>query len=498
MHLSDLDNALIVSCQPVPGGPMDDAHSVVGFALAALAGGAAGLRIESLDYVRAVRARTTAPIIGIVKQDRTDSAVRITPTTELAAALCAAGADIVAIDATRRPRPASVAELIAAIKARGKLAMADCSDISDAREALAAGADLVGSTMSGYTGGAIPAGPDYELLTAMRRLTPHVVAEGRVHTPAQAAEALHRGASCVVVGSAITRTEHATSWFKSAMAAATSSETVLAIDIGGTKIAAALVTGDRVSGAVTFATDQAAGPDAWLATVAQHFAGGRISRVAAAVSGLVDDGGHWSALNPATLNLPVSYPLTTTLERLFSAPALAANDAQAAAWGEYRYGAGERQDMVFLTVSTGVGGGVVLNGKPLLGLAGHFGQLGSSAGEPLENAISGRWIAAQARASGHDTDAVGVFTAAASGEAWAEATVDASAQKVARLCADIQLTFDPRRTVIGGGIGLAPGFLQRLDAHLAGLAPRLRPTLAAARLGANAGMVGIADLSLRQ
>jgi N-acetylmannosamine-6-phosphate 2-epimerase/N-acetylmannosamine kinase len=496
MRLSDLENGLIVSCQPVPDGPMDDAHSVVGFALAALAGGAVGLRIESTEYVRAVRARTDAPIIGIVKQDRLDSEVRITPTIEQVSALCDADADIVAVDATRRRRPVAVADLIAAIKQRGKLAMADCSDIHDAREALAAGADIVGSTLSGYTGGPIPDGPDYALLTAMRQLTPYVVAEGRVHSPIQAAEALRRGAFCVVVGSALTRTEHATGWFKSAIDAAANTETVLAIDIGGTKTVAALVTGASVSEAVTFPTDQAAGPDAWLAQIHANVPpAGRFSRVAAAVSGMINDG-RWSALNPATLTLPADYPLAQRMEHLFGVPAFAANDAQAAAWGEYRYGAGAAEDMVFLTISTGVGGGIVLNGRPLLGLAGHFGLLGSSSTtDPLEDTISGHWIASQAKAQGHDVTAVGVFAAATAGDAWANEIIDASAQKVGLLCADIQLLFDPRRIVIGGGIGLAAGFLDRVRANLKGLSPRLRPVLVAAKLGANAGLVGVADLA---
>lgn len=498
MRLADLENALIVSCQPVPGGPMDNAPSVVGFALAALAGGATALRIESLDYVRAVRAATSAPIIGIVKQDRLDSAVRITPTVELAAALCDAGADIVAVDATRRPRPVGVTELIQAIKSRGKLAMADCSDADDAREALAAGADLVGSTMSGYTGGPTPDGPDYDLLVAMRRLTPHVVAEGRVHTPAQAAHALRSGAFCVVVGSALTRTEHATAWFRSALdGATTATETVLAIDIGGTKISAALVADDRVSDVVTLPTDQSVGPDVWLAAIEQHFPpnGARFSRVAAAVSGVIRDG-RWSALNPATLKLPPDYPLLQRLKDRFKIPAFAANDAQAAAWGEHRFGSGNREDMVFLTISTGIGGGIVLNGRPLLGLAGHFGLLhASSPAGPLEDGISGRWIASKARANGHDTDAIGVFKAADMGEAWAEQIVEASAQKIALLCADVQLVLDPRRIVIGGGIGLAPGFIDRLRSHLDGVRPPLRPELVSARLGPQAGLVGIADLA---
>lgn len=503
MRLDDLRNALIVSCQPVAGGPMDDIPSVVGFALAALAGGAKALRIESLDYVRAVRVKTTAPIIGIVKQDRSDTAVRITPTTELAAALCAAGSDIVAFDATRRPRPASVEELVSTIKRYGRLAMADCADLADAQEALAAGADLVGSTLSGYTGGPIPDGPDFELIAALRRLTPYVVAEGRVHTPTQAAAALRSGAFCVVVGSALTRIEHATGWFKAAIdqaAGPTGDEAVLALDIGGTKIMAGLVTGDKVSDVVTFPTDRSAGPDSWLGAVRQLLPHSprNYSRVAAAVSGLVE-GGHWSALNPATLALPANYALTDRLEHYFGAPAFAANDAQAAAWGEYRYGAGEREDMVFLTISTGIGGGIVINGRPLLGLAGHFGLLRSwSEGGPLENSTSGRWIAAEAKPHGHDVSAVEVFAAAADGTAWAEGIVAQSARKIALLCADIHLLLEPPRIVIGGGIGLATGFLDRVRNELALLDPRLRPSVAPARLGVHAGLVGVADLSWRQ
>lgn len=496
MRLDDLRNGLVVSCQPVPGGPMDTAESVVAFALAALAAGACGLRIESLNYVRRVRAATAAPVIGIVKQDRDDSPVRITPTVELAASLCEAGADIVAFDATRRTRPATVAALIAAIKSRGKLAMADCSDLDDARAALAAGADLVGTTMSGYTGGTVPPGPDFELISAMRQLTPYVVAEGRLNSPQLAGEAIRRGALCVVVGSAITRTEHVTSWFKSAVdAAAAPAPTVLAIDIGGTKVSTALVEGASVRSPVTIETDNAAGPDGWLGSIADQVRSHSYSRVAIAVSGLVENG-RWSSLNPATLRVPQGYPLIDAAEARFGVPAVALNDAQAAAWGEYRWGAGEREDLVFLTISTGIGGGVVLNGMLLRGLAGHFGLWRSrSQVRPLEDEVSGRWIAAQAAAAGVDTNAKGVFEAASSGAPWAHNILGASADRVAALCADIQLGFDPKRIVIGGGIGLRTEFLRLITDRLSNLPPRLQPTLVPARLGTEAGLVGIADLA---
>ena len=212
-----LENGLIVSCQPVTGGPMDTAPIVVAFALAALAGGAPGLRIESADYVKAVRAATDAPIIGLIKRDLDTSPVRITPWIEDVEALAKAGADVIAYDATQRERPVPTADLVRCIHAAGKLAMADCSIVSDARQALDEGADMVGSTLSGYTEGPEPTEPDLELISAMRALTPHVVAEGCIRLPRHAGEALQAGARLVVVGSAITRPEHVTSWFRADM-----------------------------------------------------------------------------------------------------------------------------------------------------------------------------------------------------------------------------------------------------------------------------------------
>ncbi len=334
----------------------------------------------------------------------------------------------------------------------------------------------------------------------MRALTPYVVAEGRIHAPQQAAEAVRRGAFMVVVGSALTRLEHATGWFAAAVHGAarardTSGEAVLAIDIGGTKIAAAIVAGGNVRDEAVIATARAAGPDAWLDAVAEAARGwGEVSAVGAAVTGFIRDG-RWSALNPAVLGIPDDYPLVERLARRFGRPAYAANDAQAAAWGEHRFGAGAGGDMVFLTISTGIGGGIVLDGKLRSGLAGHFGQWRLPTGEPVEDMIAGRGIAAAARAAGHSMEAPGVFAAAATGEDWAEAIVAASARRAALLCGDIQMSLAPPRLVIGGGIGLAPGYLARIRHGLDALAPALRPELVPAELGARAGLIGVADLA---
>ena len=503
MRKEDLNLSLIVSCQPVPDGAMDEAVFVSGFARAALAAGARALRIESSAYVAAVRAAVDAPIIGIVKRDLDDSPVRITPFVADVEALADAGADIIAFDATDRARPATIEALLAAIKARGLLSMADCSCLDDARRALAAGVDFVGTTMSGYVGGPEPMDPDIALIAAMRQLTPYVIAEGRIRTPEQAAEAVSAGACAVVVGSAITRTEHVTSWFHDAVSSAFSQRqaATLAIDIGGTKTLAALVRGTQILAEATIMTSREAGPDAWLAAIAEQAASwnGRYEQVGIAATGLIREG-SWSALNPATLAIPDDYPLVARASELFGKPAFAVNDAQAAAWGEYRFGAGNNEDTVFLTISTGIGGGVVVNGRPLLGLAGHFGLLRAPTGgqSPLEDVVSGRWMAAQAASAGHPVEAPEIFEQARQGEAWAKDIIAQSAARVALLCRDIQMIFAPKRIVIGGGIGLAPGYLEAVRAQLTELPHHLAPHLIAASLGPRAGIIGAADLAARQ
>ena len=218
--LDRLRGGLIVSCQPVVGGPMDTPDFVVGLALAARDGGAVGLRIEGLANLRAVRAACALPIIGLVKRTVPDSPVFITPGLKDVAQLAECGADIIAFDATLRPRPAPVDALVRAAHHAGCLAMADSATIEDAHAAAEAGADVIGTTLSGYTGGEVPQHPDLPLVRACAPLGRPVFAEGRYHRPDQAREALEAGATAVVVGSAITRPEHITQWFVTAMQSA--------------------------------------------------------------------------------------------------------------------------------------------------------------------------------------------------------------------------------------------------------------------------------------
>lgn len=217
--LDELRGGLVVSCQAYPGEAMRDSRTMAQIAQAAVVGGAAGIRVQGIDDIRAV-AGLTVPVIGLWKDG--DSDVFITPTLEHATAVADAGADIVAIDGTRRPRPdgRTFAETVAALREHtDALIMADCGSLDDALAAERAGADILGTTLSGYTSERPKTeGPDLELIALIAaRCTTPIMAEGRIHSPAQATAAAAAGAFAVCVGTAITHPATITSWFVAAL-----------------------------------------------------------------------------------------------------------------------------------------------------------------------------------------------------------------------------------------------------------------------------------------
>ncbi|WP_405717671.1 N-acetylmannosamine-6-phosphate 2-epimerase [Streptomyces sp. NBC_00046] len=201
-----LRGKLIVSCQAPPGDPMRETGALVRLARSAVAGGGAAIRANEPEVVAAIAEAVDLPVIGLWKDG--DVGVYITPTVRHALAIVEAGADVVAADATDRPRPdgSTFAELVAAVHGAGALVMADVSTLAEGITAAGQGADFVSTTLSGYVPGT-PAqtGPDLALVAELAAaIDVPVVAEGRINTPGEAAEALARGAHSVVVGTAIT------------------------------------------------------------------------------------------------------------------------------------------------------------------------------------------------------------------------------------------------------------------------------------------------------
>jgi N-acylglucosamine-6-phosphate 2-epimerase len=208
--LDRLRGGLIVSVQAWAGSAIDDPSVLAAMAAAAEANGAVGVRMQGVTNITAARRRLTVPVIGLIKRDYDGFRPYITPTPREVDEAVQARADIVAIDATHLEHPAgaTVEALIAAIHAAGRLAMADCATAEDARAAVAAGADIVATTLCGYTPETedVPL-PALRLVEAMAELETFVIAEGGVHRPEGVSEAFAAGAHAVVVGTAITNTD---------------------------------------------------------------------------------------------------------------------------------------------------------------------------------------------------------------------------------------------------------------------------------------------------
>ncbi|MGK5081267.1 ROK family protein [Janthinobacterium sp. HLX7-2] len=286
---------------------------------------------------------------------------------------------------------------------------------------------------------------------------------------------------------------------------------LLAIDIGGTKLAAAMVEDGTivarrqvpmVTGAAQFSTAIEALVDGWPGP----------AQVSVATTGYIDDGKVYP-VNRNIISFWNGFPLAQLLRQRFGCPVALFNDAQAAAWGEYcaRRDEGDGThpaNLLFITLSTGVGGGLVLDHRLRAGphgLAGHVGhapaRLAPADGAVvcgcgrlgcLEMLASGTALARQASVIFQETlDSARLFALAAD-EPRAAAIVDNAALAVAEAIAGYHMIVDLDEVVIGGSVGLASGMLGRISAALAGLPLASPPRLSAARLGADAGLLGAA------
>ncbi|MBD1941361.1 N-acetylmannosamine-6-phosphate 2-epimerase [Coleofasciculus sp. FACHB-712] len=219
--LNALSQGLIVSCQAPVDSPLHEPSAIAAIAQAAILNGAVCVRIDTPAHVKAVRERVKAPIIGLWKQQIPGYEVYITPQFEHAEAIAQAGADIIAIDATLRDRPGAetVETLISRIHDElGKPVMADVDTIESAIAAAAAGADIVGTTLYGYTAQTKNlAPPGFDLLAQIvEQLSVPAICEGGIASPQQAKHALELGAYAVVVGTAITGIDYNVKMYRAA------------------------------------------------------------------------------------------------------------------------------------------------------------------------------------------------------------------------------------------------------------------------------------------
>jgi N-acylglucosamine-6-phosphate 2-epimerase len=226
LALADLDRlrrGLVVSCQAREDNPLHGPLFMAAMARAAIAGGAAGIRADGVADVTAIRDAVggDVPIMGILKVKQPDGSVFITPDAESALAVLSAGARLVALDGTTRPRPGDeqLVDVVSAIHAASGMALADVATVEDALYAVSCGVDAVGTTLSGYTRDSpMSEEPDFVLLERLvHDSSVPVFAEGRIWTREQARQAIALGAAFVVVGTAITNPTAITARFVTAL-----------------------------------------------------------------------------------------------------------------------------------------------------------------------------------------------------------------------------------------------------------------------------------------
>jgi N-acylglucosamine-6-phosphate 2-epimerase len=221
--IDKLKNKLIVSCQAEGNSPFNSPEGVTMFAKAAILGGASAIRSEGIEKTKMIIEQTNVPIIGLVKSKFEDGSVRITGSFKDVEDLISIGTHIIAIDGTFRKREnLSGPDFIEAVKSKFNcLIMADIAKLDEAIACKEAGADLISTTLNGYTTETISdkvKEPNYDLVNQLvKRIKTPVVAEGRINTPEAAKKMIELGAYAIVVGTAITRPHIITSWYVEAI-----------------------------------------------------------------------------------------------------------------------------------------------------------------------------------------------------------------------------------------------------------------------------------------
>ncbi|MDL2217463.1 N-acetylmannosamine-6-phosphate 2-epimerase [Christensenellaceae bacterium OttesenSCG-928-M15] len=202
---------LIVSCQALPEEPLHGSETMAKMARAAMLGGAACIRANTPEDIRAIRSQVDLPVIGIIKRVYPNCDVYITPTMAEVDALYASGVEVIAMDATNRPRPAGQSPRDFFSRVREKYAdqlfMADCATVEEGLAAAEWGFDIVATTMAGYTPASKEISPPaFEMMEALvKQSGKPVIAEGGIFTEEQLKRAMDTGVLAAVIGTAITR-----------------------------------------------------------------------------------------------------------------------------------------------------------------------------------------------------------------------------------------------------------------------------------------------------
>jgi N-acetylmannosamine-6-phosphate 2-epimerase / N-acetylmannosamine kinase len=521
-----LRGKLIVSCQADEGdafyGAMDR------YAKAALAGGAAGIRANGPADIRAIRRIVDLPIIGIQKALHSDNKILITPTFEAAKLLVENGADMVALDCTKRGQNSGAFERLRRIQTELRVpVLADIATVEEAIDSVNAGADVVLSTMRGYTDDTshvVRFDPRF-IEALVHAVNVPVIAEGRVDTPDLARQAIQAGAFSVVVGTVISRPHSVVRAFstqvEAAFAAREQEQWILGIDLGGTNTKLGLVSNrgqllwDETS--PTPARSGRAGLLKHLEAAAlrglnrARESGRQATAIGIGTAGWVDP--STGSVVYATENLPgwTGARVAETIGEATGTKVFVENDANALAVGEKFFGvARDFSDFVCITLGTGVGGGCFIGGRLNHGAHCFANAFGHMCIEPGGRDCScGKkgcleaYTNAQAllEYGGKRYESVQRLIAAANAaDEIATHAVDLFAARLAQGCSLLVQLLDPDALIFSGGVAHGNSrLIPALERHLAILVPvweQRNLKLLNSSIGYHAGVLGAAALAL--
>ena len=462
-----LKRGIVVSCQATKEEPLYGSKIMARMAKAAEEGGAVGIRANTPEDIKEIKASVKLPVIGIFKDKVRGFNVYITPTMKHVAQVVKAGADLIAIDCTRRVHPQSVEKIFSYIRKNYTIPIiADVADFEDALLVSKLKPDFIATTLSGYTDySKNRPTPDIELVREIsENIQVPVIAEGNYTQPEQAFEAFVAGAFAVVIGGAITRPQQTTKRFVSVTKGLLSSEKeAIGIDVGGTHARGSLVKSD---GSITQFLEEDTIVGSPLKSVEniidKLILNENVSVIGVGTAGRVDFEKGEVVYSTGNLRNWSKIKLKSILETKYSIPVIVDNDVNAATYAHWFLMKGKPRNMSYIAVGTGLGGGLILDGELYRGKHGNAGEIGHivipgnerkcTCGKTgcVETLLSGRFIREEYEKAFGDFAWDDFLKRLNSEDAWSKSLINEISSRAAWLVDLLVNTLDIEKIYFGG------------------------------------------------
>jgi putative N-acetylmannosamine-6-phosphate epimerase/predicted NBD/HSP70 family sugar kinase len=361
------DCPIIASVQASDRSAVDYPETLLQLAQASIDQGVEVVRLQGAENIRFMKGKLTVPIIGLIKKQHPGSDIYISATKHDVKRLIALESEIIALDASteRRPDGSTFDELVGLIQFNGRLAMADCDSEAAVDNAIKSHADIISTTLAGYTKNRpVTAGPDFDLIRYAVSKGATVIAEGRFTQRWQVEAALRIGAKGVVIGGALNDPVKQTLALKPP---ARAYDKVGAVDLGGTWIRFGLFDRGELKEVRKIARPE--GRQERIDWILEQVQSCKVDRLGIGTGGTADPktGEVWEAKE-----IIPSHAGTVLNSEVFGVPTITLNDGLATAWGHACHPSLAGKRVATLALGTGVGAGFVAEGKILSGPRGEY------------------------------------------------------------------------------------------------------------------------------